>query len=179
MITESLYVSQIVVTITESLHNDSLWFFWECFCLRIFLSIEMNHYNDYWTVITIHWVEALFLLFKLNFSWPIQYSLSFTKPKHNTVLIKLLYPSTSLGSCALVHLHVNPCTKTQTRQIVKFKIVLQIDKSKKMLSVTVINCKPVVFFMSFLWLCSTFRSEFSIKIYDRLKMKHSNFDFIF
>jgi hypothetical protein len=27
--------------------------------------------------------------------------------------------------------------KTQTRQIVKFKIVLQIDKSKKMLSVTI------------------------------------------
>jgi hypothetical protein len=47
MITESLYVSQIVVTITESLHNDTLWFLLEYFCLRIFLSIEMNNYNDY------------------------------------------------------------------------------------------------------------------------------------
>jgi hypothetical protein len=71
----------------------------------------MNRYNGYWTVITIHWAEAIFLLFKLNFSWPIQPSLSFTKPKPNAVLIKLLYPSTSLSSCALVHLHVNPCTK--------------------------------------------------------------------
>jgi hypothetical protein len=97
--------------ITESLHNDSLWFLWECFCLRIFLSIEMNRYNDYWTVITIHWAKTLFLLFKLNFSWPIQLSLSFTKPKPSTVLIKLLYPSSSLGSCALVHLHINPYTK--------------------------------------------------------------------
>jgi hypothetical protein len=121
--------------ITESLLNDTLWFLWECFCLRIFLSIEMNRYNDYWTVITIHWAEALFLLFKLNFSWPIQLSLSFTKRKPNAVLIKLLYPSTSLGSCALVHLQ--SLHKTQTRQIVKFKIVLQIDKSKKILSVTI------------------------------------------
>jgi hypothetical protein len=71
----------------------------------------MNRYNDYWTIITIHWAEAFFLLFKLNFSWPIQPSLGFTKPKSSAVLIKLLYPSTSLGSCALVHLHINPCTK--------------------------------------------------------------------
>jgi hypothetical protein len=68
MITESLYISQIVVTITESLHNDTLWFLLEYFCLRIFLSIEMNRYNDYRTVITIHWAETLFLLFKLNLS---------------------------------------------------------------------------------------------------------------
>jgi hypothetical protein len=65
-----------------------------------------------WTVITIHWAEALFLLFKLNLSWPIQPSLSLTKPKSNAVLIKLLYPITSLGSCALVYLHVNPCTNS-------------------------------------------------------------------
>jgi hypothetical protein len=71
----------------------------------------MNRYNDYWTVITIHWAEAFFLLFKLNFSWQIQPSLSFTKSKSSAVLIKLLYPSTSFGSRALVHLHVNPCTK--------------------------------------------------------------------
>jgi hypothetical protein len=64
-----------------------------------------------WTVITIHWAEAFFLLFKLNLSWPIQPSLSLTKPKPNVVLIKFLYPGTSLGSCALVHLHVNPCIK--------------------------------------------------------------------
>jgi hypothetical protein len=29
MITESLYVLQIIVTITESLHNDTLWFLLE------------------------------------------------------------------------------------------------------------------------------------------------------
>jgi hypothetical protein len=103
-ITESLYVSQIVVTITESLYNDTLWFLWECFCLRIFLSIEMNRYND-------SLGRNILLLFKLNLYWPIQPSLSLTKPKHNTVLIKLLYLSTSLGFCALVHLHVNPYTK--------------------------------------------------------------------
>jgi hypothetical protein len=50
------------------------------------------------------------LLFKLNLSWPIQLRLSLIKPKPNAVLIKLLYPI-SLGSCALIHLHVNPCTK--------------------------------------------------------------------
>jgi hypothetical protein len=55
--------------------------------------------------------EAFFLLFKLNLSWSIQPSLSLTKPKPNVVLIKLLYPNTSLGSYALVHLHVNLCTK--------------------------------------------------------------------
>jgi hypothetical protein len=71
----------------------------------------MNRYKGYGTVITIHWAEAFFLLFKLNFSWPIQPSLSFTKPKPSAVLIKLLYPTTSLGSCALVHLHINPYTK--------------------------------------------------------------------
>jgi hypothetical protein len=103
-------VSQIIVTITELLHNDTLWFLWECYCLRIFFSIEMNRYNDYCNVITIHWAEALFL-FKLNLSWPIQPSLSLTKPKPNAVLIKLLYHITSLGSCALVHSHVNPFTK--------------------------------------------------------------------
>jgi hypothetical protein len=37
--------------------------------------------------------------------------LSFTEPKPSAVLIKLLYSSTSFGSCALVHLHINPCTK--------------------------------------------------------------------
>jgi hypothetical protein len=36
--------------------------------------------------------------------------LSLTKPKPNAVLIKLLYPI-SLGSCAQIQLHVNPCTK--------------------------------------------------------------------
>jgi hypothetical protein len=35
----------LVVMITESLHNDTLWFLLEYFYLRIFLSIEMNRYN--------------------------------------------------------------------------------------------------------------------------------------
>jgi hypothetical protein len=64
-------------------------FFENVSALEYFLSIEMNRYNGYLIVITIHWAEALFLLFKLNFSWPIQPSLSFTKPKPSAVLIKL------------------------------------------------------------------------------------------
>jgi hypothetical protein len=77
----------------------------------------MNRYNDYWTVITILWAKVFFLLFKLNLSWPIQPSLCLTKPKPSVVLIKLLYPNTSLGSCALAHLHVNPCTKLKQAKL--------------------------------------------------------------
>jgi hypothetical protein len=68
-----------------------------------------------------------------------QPSLSLTKPKSNAILIKLLHPIISLGSCTLIHFVFQSMHKTQTRQIIKFKIVLQIDKSKKIFSVTARN----------------------------------------